>query len=366
MGPTPFIRKPNDNARDADPAWYLTATRKNSMLKIVQKSYPSKRRRALVEDLVPLIIEAGEPWSATDLSGMIRVSPAWRFPVERLLYSSVTLTAARQWPLLSRTLRTRSDLANILTHLHIERDDGERLTLDSALDSLGTLFRTLQALGSLKIGANAPFARASVLDALENLPRPTLLEELDIVGPSSVAPSSRNIPRMVDRSLIWTESTPGQALKTLRLTNVHLTFRMPLSSRGFPPNLTHLHLNNATIPNLVSLQNFPAELRTLEVVTMASRHLDPFSQVRPIAEATCDTLERLSHTVVHEIQGISWGIYQWPDFPIFPRLKELETDGLLYGQEWFPRFDIGERLPSLESWTVWGIHEDDRPRDDGE
>ncbi|KAG8905420.1 hypothetical protein FRC00_013271 [Tulasnella sp. 408] len=365
MGPTP-VRKLNA-ARDADPAWYLTATQKNPMIKIIQKTYPSKRRRALVEDLVPLIIAAGEPWPTSELARMARVSPSWKFPVEKMLYSSITLTSARQWPLLSRTLRTRLDLAKLVTRLHFENDDVERVprTLESALEGMEMLFRTLFRVTSLKVGANAPFARASLLKAMEQLPNPMHLEELDIVGPYNGAPVARNIPRMVDRSLIWTDSTPGKALKTLRLTNVHLTFRMPIDSRGFPPNLTSLYLNNATIPNLISLRVFPP-LQSLEVVTTASRHLDPFSQIRPIAEATHETLEHISHTVTHEIQGVSWGIYQWPEFPLCPKLKTLETDTHLYGSEWFPRFDMSQRLPALESWTVWGIPESDRLGEDGE
>lgn len=338
------------------------------MIKIIQKSYPSKRRRVLVEDLVPLIIEAGQPWSTSELARMVRVSPSWRFPVERLLYSSITLTSPRQWPLLSRTLRTRLDLAKLVTRLHFKNDEAERKprTLEDALESMETLFRTMFRLVSLKVGGQAPFARASLLKAMEHLPNPMHLEELDIVGPPNGTPLSRSpVPRMADRSLIWTGETPGQALKTLRLTNVHLTFRMPIDSRGFPPNLTSLYLNNASIPNLISLQFFPP-LQSLVVVTLASRHLDPFSQIRPIAEAAQETLENISHTVVHEIQGVSWGIYQWPDFPLFPRLKTLETDMHLYGPEWFPRFDMSQRLPALESWTVWGIHESDRLQEEDE
>ena len=323
------------------------------MFTVVHRTYPSRRRLVLVEDLVNLIIEQGQPWQTADLVRLMRVSPIWKHPVEQALYAKVTLVSSEQWGLISRTLVSRPDLRDRVKCLVFDDEPwigsatATELAMETAASNMQILFSLLPRLSSLRVSGTGPFSRSSVLTAMEALPFPDTLEELEVIGPQV----ERYIPRMADKSLVWMESTPCRGLRKLSLQNVLLTFRLAPDVRGLPPNLTDLSLVNATIPNLISLRLFPP-LKRLTVVTKASRHLDPFFQVRYIVPPVKDTLEEFSHTVDHEVQG-AWEHYRW-EMPVCPRLTVLETDADVYDRAWFPdSTTITSKLPNLKHWTIW-------------
>lgn len=329
------------------------------MVRVIHKSYPSRHPKLLIEDLVPIIIEVGQPWASSDLVRLVRVSPAWQFPVERALYSSITLKSLVQWRLLTSTLRSRSSLTAFVRRIAFDDDPVTVLndsSLDKAAQAMEELFSLLPRLVSLRVGGVGPYARSSFMAAMAYLPVPDRLEELE-VDASLALGSTSQVPRMADRNLIWTERTPSAGIRSLKLTNVHLTFRMPVDRRGLPPNLESLYMNNASIPNLISLRHYPP-LKSLSIVTRAARLHDPFAAIKYIVTGTRDTIERVSHIAIHGAP-CSWEHYRWI-FPICPKLKYLETDEMMYSRTWFPNFDMDERMPSLEEWTIWSVSEEDR------
>lgn len=321
------------------------------MVVIVYKIYPTDPPR-LPEDLAENIVQVGEPWLATDLTHLMLVSPRWVYPVRKALYSAVYLhSSPRQWSLLTRTLLDSPECAAYISRVSLDEPPSRislsppSTTLYHALGDLRELFRCLIGLSSLRVAG--PSGVATCLKALEALPNPDLLTELDIIGPPFG--TRMTLPRMADRSLIWTESTPSTGLTHLKLTNVLLTFRMPPASRGLPPSITHLTLHDAEIPNVISLTTFPNQLKSLTVLTRTTRYMDPFSQVRSLVEHTRQSLEHFSHTMEHTVEG-PWGVYRWV-MPVCPKMRTLETDALLYAPRWFPNMEAA--FPKLESWVMW-------------
>ncbi|KAG8854550.1 hypothetical protein FRB96_007420 [Tulasnella sp. 330] len=320
------------------------------MVVIIHKTYPSTNPVTLVEDLADLIVALGQPWTSSELARLMLISPAWLHPTRKALYSSVILNSPRQWPLLTRTLRVNRDYAALLTRLSLDQPlpdppSSPSVTLFYALEELRSLFSYLIQLRYLRVSGSSGVA--ACMKALESLPNPDLLSELEISGPPIGA--RLTLPRMADRSLIWTDKTPSAGLTHLKLSNLLLTFRLPPATRGLPPNLTHLTLIDAEIPNVISLNTYPPNLTSLTVVTRTTRYMDPFAQVRSLVQNTRESLERFSHTMLHTVEG-PWGTYRWV-LPVCPKVKHLETDALLYGSRWFPNLE--QSFPRLESWTVW-------------
>ncbi|KAG9032905.1 hypothetical protein FRB95_000839 [Tulasnella sp. JGI-2019a] len=321
------------------------------MVVITYKTYPPNNPVKLPEDLVDLIVSLGEPWTSADLACLMLVSPVWLYPVRKAMYSSVTLTSLRQWPLIADTLKVHREYAAMLTRLTLD----EPVRTSTSPPPTGTLFFTLEHLRALfahliqlsYLRVSGSSGVAACMQALEKLPNPDLLRELDISGPPIGA--HLTLPRMADRSLIWTEKTPSRGLTHLKLSNVLLTFRMHPTTRGLPPNLTHLTLIEAEIPNVISLTTYPPNLTFLTVVTRTTRYMDPFAQVRSLVQNTRESLEHFSHTMLHAAEG-PWGTYRWV-LPVCPKVKHLETDALLYGSRWFP--NLTESFPNMETWTVW-------------
>lgn len=351
------------------------------MVLIVHKTYPSVyplESLKLTEDLVDLIVELGAPWRAADLVRLMIVSPAWLHPTRKAMYSSVSLTSAHQWGLIARTLRARPECAEFLFALSVEegrtdpngapwgstrRDSSppRNPNISSFSTSLGDLPDLLSLLPNLHhLNVSGPTGVASSMAALEALPNPLSLQSLSISG----SPSMNTFQRMADRNLVWTERTPTTAITHLKLSKVLLTFRLPHRTRGLPPNLTHLELIDAEIPNIVSFTTYPAGLVSLRVVTRATRHLNPFAQVRPIVQHTRATLELLSHTMIHgpASNEAAWGTHRWR-MPECPAVKTLETDGDLYAETWFP--NLKEMFPALGTWTIWGRPASDEREESG-
>lgn len=340
-----------------------------AMVLIIHKTYPPiypLEPLRLTEDLVDVIVEVGAPWRAADLARLMLVSPAWLHPTRKAMYSSVSLASTRQWSLIARTLHTRPECAEFLHTLLVEegrtdpdgapwgstrRDSSpprnpSMLPFTTSLVDLPDLFSLLPNLRHLSV--SGPTGVASCMAALEALPNPLSLQSLSISG----SPSMNTFQRMADRNLVWTERTPTTAITHLKLSKVLLTFRLPHRTRGLPPNLTHLELIDAEIPNIVSFTTYPAGLVSLKVVTRATRHMNPFAQVRPIVQHTRSTLELLSHTMIHgpASSEAAWGTHRWR-IPECPTIKTLETDGDLYAETWFP--NLKEMFPALDRWTIW-------------
>ncbi|KAG8899754.1 hypothetical protein FRB99_006457 [Tulasnella sp. 403] len=292
----------------------------------------------IVEDLVPLIVEQGEPWEIADLARLTMVSSAWRYHVEKLLYTKVELKSRPQLLHFTRTLEARRDLARLVLSLRFEvvaPPDNTR--------AMQKLFKQLCRLESLRTSGS--YGIISLMEALEQLPEPERLKELEVVGPPL---DSRVLPRMMDRTITWTEKMRCRNITSLSLSRVYLTFRMPPDARGFPPKLTSLCLEDAEVTNLVSLRHFPP-LHSLTIVTPLVLYTDPFSQIRVILPHIRESIEELSHTMIRPARFWAHATPPLWQMPLCPNLKLLETDARIYTSRYVMNLD--DALPSVEVWT---------------
>jgi len=306
----------------------------------------------LVEDLVALIVQQGEGiWGRADFAHFSRVSPAWLPPVRRILYSSIELRSVRQWKLLTSSLASNSSLSPLIRRISvIQRLDKEveNMSSQAVSKAITALFAGISHVREVVMEGS--IAVASLGEALSALPRPRLLLEIDVKGPPPG--SAAQLPRMADKLLVWSSATPVKYIQHLTLRGVQLQIALPPSHRGFPPNLTHLCLEGATVSNIQSLTVYPP-LQCLTISGTGIDLSDAADLARNIIGNVHNTITQLSISVNKESEPLQFDLFNdiggWR-FPQCDHLKSLRTDGIFYSRQAF--VNITSACPALDDWQV--------------
>ncbi|KAF8912858.1 hypothetical protein CPB84DRAFT_1820384 [Gymnopilus junonius] len=218
-------------------------------------------RCELIDDLVPLILDAIDSWWPRDLVALSTLSSTWLFFIRKRLYAYPTLQSFSAIRLLARTLSGRTHLTSLVRGLDLQPmiETPYHRPLPEELSGLRLLL-SLEGIQRLTLGGELSIKADRFLRLM---PSPETVEELHIDG-SLLSNKLSCCP-----SLEWDESLSfGLAnLSKLRLTEVEVDIHPP--SIPFPSAINRLILEHVNVVSgyLPHLLNGSQSLELLQVTT---------------------------------------------------------------------------------------------------
>ncbi|KAG8965965.1 hypothetical protein FRC03_012700 [Tulasnella sp. 419] len=304
----------------------------------------------LVEDLVPIIISVGK-WSSSDLVTLARVSPAWLFPIRRLLYTRVRCSTMETLERFNNALKLNPSLSAHVIHFYMDfyvRSSGKSKIKEKHLANLmEELFHRFTNLKRLTVEGS--IALSYFKSGLAKLPSSVALEELDVIGALASAPGWV-AHRMSGRILTWTieDASVHKTLKSLTLGNISMSMALPPTSRGLPLALQKLTLHNAHIsnPHAFTITSPLTHINIKHGIDDIISHHEVVTSFMALLEKYSGTLEHLTYRTPYIRNPIGDpSSYQWI-CPQLPRLRVLHTDGVYFKFE-SPEM-ILHKCPQLE------------------
>ena len=251
---------------------------------------------ALVDDLIPIILESDDHWWPRDFQRLALISPSWVAPVRKRLYARPSLRSFRACRLFARTLRENPDLLPYLRGVELRPVADARRALDEQeMQSLRYILG-LKGLRSVTLGGDLAVSAERFLHVMTDT---RAITSLHIDGHSAL-PDDENTYAANPRfhtlpSLEWDDVIAFRFpfLRSLTLSNVALTVYPPSMDR--PGQLEQLALNNVDIadgflPDLC--QGSWEHLRVLRVVGKSTAEMD--EHMRSMLEV-CEGVEELHY-----------------------------------------------------------------------
>jgi hypothetical protein len=262
----------------------------------------------LVDDLIPLVLDAHDHWWPRDLARLAAVSPAWRHYVHKRLYPCLAINTYGAATLLARTLVEDPQLAEVVSELHLRP---VRLPLEQR--SGATEMRALRSLLGLPGLKSLTLGGELALKAHRFLRHVAYAEEIEALHVDG---------RMLAESgsLDWDESLSFTFPNLAKLELTDILFDIDPSSASLP-SLLSLVLNNVHILSGYLSSLVSEDLKHLHITTTDIESTD--DQLR-IMQTSCAV--RCLHYELQKYACQSFNGLQ-ADEHILDSLRCLHLDG---------------------------------------
>ncbi|KAF5312121.1 hypothetical protein D9619_003046 [Psilocybe cf. subviscida] len=210
----------------------------------------------LVDDLIPLVLDANDHWWPCDLARLAAVSRAWRYYVHKRLYPCCSINTFGAATLLARTLAADPQLADLVFELHLQpvRVPLEQRPGPAEMRALRSLLglpglKRLMLGGELASKCHRFLKHVAYADEIESLHvdgramARGLAESGSLAWDESLSFAFPNLAKLelTDISLVVDPSSaPLPSLRSLVINNVHILsgYLSSLASE----DLNHLHI----------------------------------------------------------------------------------------------------------------------------